>query len=147
MLSRPLHRLKPLACGGLRSMNEQTVRKPCRVLSLDGGGAKGFYTLGVLNEIEAMVKRPLYECFDLIFGTSTGSIIAALLALGYSVTDVHAIYKKYVPTVTANRRPATRSAALTRLAQEVFGKRTFGDVKTGIGIVATRWDFEKINNL
>lgn len=26
-----------------------------RVLTLDGGGAKGFYTLGVLKEIEAMV--------------------------------------------------------------------------------------------
>jgi predicted acylesterase/phospholipase RssA len=50
---------------------------PCRVLSLDGGGAKGFYTLGVLREIEA-----LWQSFDLIFGTSTGSIIAALLALG-----------------------------------------------------------------
>jgi len=29
---------------------------PCRVLSLDGGGAKGFYTLGVLKEIEAMLR-------------------------------------------------------------------------------------------
>lgn len=26
----------------------------CRILSLDGGGAKGFYTLGVLKEIEAL---------------------------------------------------------------------------------------------
>ena len=27
----------------------------CRILALDGGGAKGFYTLGVLKEIEAML--------------------------------------------------------------------------------------------
>jgi patatin-like phospholipase/acyl hydrolase len=52
---------------------------PFRVLSLDGGGAKGFYTLGVLAEIEAMLGKPLHSCFDLIFGTSTGAIIAALL--------------------------------------------------------------------
>jgi hypothetical protein len=44
-----------------------------RILSLDGGGAKGFYTLGVLKEIEGVLKCPLYQCFDLIFGTSTGS--------------------------------------------------------------------------
>jgi hypothetical protein len=28
----------------------------CRILSLDGGGAKGFYTLGVLKEIEGMLS-------------------------------------------------------------------------------------------
>lgn len=33
----------------------------CRILSLDGGGAKGFYTLGVLKEIEGMLKCPLYK--------------------------------------------------------------------------------------
>jgi patatin-like phospholipase/acyl hydrolase len=71
----------------------------CRVLSLDGGGAKGFYTLGALKEIEAMAGRPLFECFDLIFGTSTGSIIGALLALGYPVDQIHQLYKEYVPTI------------------------------------------------
>lgn len=58
------------------------IKKPYRILCLDGGGAKGFYTLGVLREIEGLVKQPLCERFDLIFGTSTGAIIAALLALG-----------------------------------------------------------------
>jgi patatin-like phospholipase/acyl hydrolase len=31
-----------------------------RILSLDGDGAKGFYTLGVLKEIEAMLNCPLH---------------------------------------------------------------------------------------
>ena len=56
--------------------------KPFRILSLDGGGAKGVYTLGVLKEIEALIGCPLWEHFDLVFGTSTGSIIAALTCLG-----------------------------------------------------------------
>jgi uncharacterized protein len=30
-----------------------------RILSLDGGGAKGFYTLGALKVIEALVGAPL----------------------------------------------------------------------------------------
>jgi patatin-like phospholipase/acyl hydrolase len=59
-------------------MVEFSAERPCRILSLDGGGAKGFYSLGVLREIEGMIKRPLCERFDLIFGTSTGAIIAAL---------------------------------------------------------------------
>ena len=65
----------------------------CRILSLDGGGAKGFYTLGVLKELEAMIKCPLYKRFDLVFGTSTGAIIACLVALGYEVDDIHELYR------------------------------------------------------
>ncbi len=115
----------------------------CHILSLDGGGAKGFYTLGVLKELEAMLGRPLCERFRLIFGTSTGAIIAALLALGYPVDEVHDLYKKHVPTIMGHRLPSHRSAALAHLAQTVFGIRTFADVKTDVGIVATRWQHEK----
>ena len=116
---------------------------PYRILSLDGGGAKGFYTIGVLKEIEALVGNPLYQCFDLIFGTSTGAIIAALLALGKSVDDIHKLYRDHVPTVMRQRTKGGRSAALAKLAEEVFGERMFTEVKTGVGIVATRWAFEK----
>jgi patatin-like phospholipase/acyl hydrolase len=70
---------------------------PCCVLSLDGGGAKGFYTLGVLHEVEALTGKPLCEGFGLIFGTSTGAIIAALLGLGCSVAVIHELYREYVP--------------------------------------------------
>ncbi len=123
--------------------NPPRPAETCRVLSLDGGGAKGFYTLGVLKEIEAMVGRPLWECFDLIFGTSTGGIIAALLALGHSVDEIHTLYKEHVPAIMRQRTAHKRSASLSHLAKTVFGARTFKDAKTGLGIVATRWEFEK----
>jgi predicted acylesterase/phospholipase RssA len=116
---------------------------PCRILSLDGGGAKGFYTLGVLKEIEAMVGQPLCEHFDLIFGTSTGSIIAALLALGYKVDEIHTLYQKHVPAIMRSRTPHGKSKALANLAKTIFGDRDFTHVKTGVGIVATRWLLEK----
>jgi predicted acylesterase/phospholipase RssA len=112
---------------------------PYRVLTLDGGGAKGFYTLGVLREIEGLVGTRLHEKFDLIFGTSTGAIIAAMLALGHSVDEIHALYKEHVVTVMACKTPADKTARLKALATEVFKEQTFEDVKTGIGIVATKW--------
>lgn len=115
----------------------------CRILALDGGGAKGFYTLGVLKEIEAMLGCPLYKRFDLIFGTSTGAIIAALLALGFQVDDIHDLYKKHVPAVMAKRRPSAKTKALAALAKTVFGDQTFEDVKTRVGIVATKWLTER----
>lgn len=59
--------------------------------------------------------------FDLIFGTSTGAIIAALLSLGYSVSDIYALYKQHVPTVMRHNTAAGRTKALDNLALEVFG--------------------------
>ena len=87
-----------------------------RVLCLDGGGAKGFYTLGALKEIEALVGCRLCDRFDLIYGTSTGAIIAALLGLGRSVDEVLALYRKHVVAVMARFLPSKKTAALERLS-------------------------------
>lgn len=126
-----------------RIMNQDNGERPCRILSLDGGGAKGFYTIGVLAQIEAMLKQPLSKHFDLIFGTSTGAIIAALLSLGYSVSEIHKLYKEHVPTVMKHNTASGRTKALDDLTREVFGERDFTHVKTGVGIVATHWHLEK----
>ncbi len=116
----------------------------CRILSLDGGGAKGFYTLGVLAQIEAMLNgKLLCEHFDLIFGTSTGAIIAALLSLGSKVADILSLYRQHVPTVMRNKTRVGKTEALARLATEVFADKDFTQVKTGVGIVATHWLLEK----
>jgi len=90
-----------------------------------------------------MIGRPLCERFDLIFGTSTGAIIAALLALGYKVDDIHRLYKEHVPVIMGRRTARGKSEALAHLTKTVFGDRSFTEVKTGVGIVATRWQFEK----
>src|ERR1700712_1972137 len=99
--------------------------RPYRILSLDGGGAKGFYTLGVLREIEALIGCPLCERFDLVFGTSTGAIIAALVALGYKVDEIHDLYKEHVPTVMRHKTLGGRSQALAELADKLFGQTMF----------------------
>jgi patatin-like phospholipase/acyl hydrolase len=114
-----------------------------RILSLDGGGAKGFYSLGVLREIEAMVGSRLHEKFDLIFGTSTGAIIGALLAIGNTVEEIHDLYKRYVPTVMQKKSADEKSAALAELADTVFEGAKFDAIKTGIGIVTTKWIVER----
>lgn len=124
-------------------MPESPSNITCNILSLDGGGAKGFYTLGILSEVEALLGRPLHEHFHLIFGTSTGAIIAALLATGRRVSEVQALYAEHVVKVMRPRSAAKKSAALEELAKAVFGEATFRDVKTGIGIVATRWATER----
>ncbi|MCF2491136.1 patatin-like phospholipase family protein [Dyadobacter sp. CY347] len=113
-----------------------------RILSLDGGGAKGFYSLGVLREIEAMFNCRLCEVFDLIYGTSTGSIIGSLLAAGKTVDEIHDSYKEFVPTIMRCKSAADKSNALSIAAAAIFENTTFSDFKTGVGVVATKWDLE-----
>ncbi|MGA2405870.1 MAG: patatin-like phospholipase family protein [Bacteroidales bacterium] len=74
-----------------------------RILSLDGGGIRGALTLGYLQKIENILrdrhkniispeKFRLYQYFDMIGGTSTGSIIAAALAIGLKVSEIKEKY-------------------------------------------------------
>src|SRR5208282_4279580 len=126
---------------------EQPPPKPAdalfRVLSLDGGGSKGVYTLGVLKEVEAMAGKPLCEVFDLVFGTSTGSIIAALIALGYRVSEIEALYFELIPQVMSKGTAMGRTNALKAQAEKVFQKRTFSDFRAPIGIVCANNDLER----
>ena len=70
-----------------------------RILTLDGGGIRGVFSLEVLARMEALLRveygRPdlvLADHFDLIAGTSTGAIIAAFLSWGEPVARVQALY-------------------------------------------------------
>ncbi|MGE5526991.1 MAG: patatin-like phospholipase family protein [Rhodospirillaceae bacterium] len=119
------------------------AEKLFRVLSLDGGGAKGFYTLGILREIESLIGCPIHERFDLIFGTSTGAIIAAMLALGKTVEEIIDLYTDHVPTVMKKTSANEKSAALASLSETIFGAARFEEVRTNVGIVATRWVIER----
>lgn len=79
--------------------------KQKRLLALDGGGILGVISLQILKTIEDDL-RPLSgkgdefrlrDFFDYIGGTSTGAIIAAGLALGFSVDELIAFYKEDGP--------------------------------------------------
>ncbi|WP_029618520.1 patatin-like phospholipase family protein [Pseudorhizobium marinum] len=116
---------------------------PYRILSLDGGGAKGFYTIGVLAEIEGLIGCRLHERFDLVFGTSTGAIIASMIALGMSIDEIYENYKTYVPEIMRLKTPHEKSAKLAELAEKIYGDAKFSDVKTAVGIVTTKWVIER----
>jgi predicted acylesterase/phospholipase RssA len=130
---------------GIELVEGRLANDKVRILSLDGGGAKGFYTLGALREIEALAGGvPLHKQFRLVFGTSTGSIIAALIAQGYKVEDIYKLYSKHVPKIMGHFLPGAKTRALQAAADEVFKKEGFDAFKSGIdvGIVATNYDTE-----
>ena len=85
---------------------------PKRILSLDGGGVRGLATLGLLKTVEdtlrARSSQPeqfrLSDYFDLIGGTSTGALMATLLALGETVDEITELYFEMCPQIFGGRR-------------------------------------------
>jgi patatin-like phospholipase/acyl hydrolase len=55
-------------------------KKRVRILSIDGGGIRGFLPAGLLAEIERRTGKPVSALFDLLAGTSTGGILVLALA-------------------------------------------------------------------
>lgn len=117
-----------------------TNNSELNILALDGGGSKGVYTLGVLKELELKLGGPLYKHFGLIYGTSTGSIIAALIGLGYTITEIETMYLNLIPKIMKYKTRYGKSKAMAEEAQKVFGNKKFEDFKTNIGIVALNFE-------
>ena len=139
---------------------------PKRILSLDGGGIRGALTLGYLKKIETILrekeKNPelvLSDYFDLIGGTSTGSIIAACLAVGMNVDEVVKMYMELGGKIFGKKRDWWKpwetlqylKAGYDYIALENSLKAVFGDIKlggpelkTGLAIVAKRADTNSV---
>src|SRR5688572_25357579 len=131
---------------------------PKRILALGGGGLRGILTLGILQKIEDTLRARhgaaadfrLCHYFDLIAGTSTGSIIAAMLGLGWSVDEIRQKYMKLGARVFHKSpfrfglmRAKYDEAALIEELKMVFGeKTTLGgpELKTGVLAVTKRLD-------
>ncbi len=64
-----------------------------RVLALDGGGVRGFYTALLLARLAEARPQWLADV-DFVAGTSTGAIIALGLAMGMGPRDIAAIYER-----------------------------------------------------
>lgn len=140
---------------------------PKRILALDGGGIRGALTLGYLKRIEDILLKQhgndpdfrLCDYFDLIGGTSTGSIIASCLAIGMKVEDITKMYfglggkifaKKYrwwnVFEVGDFIKGSYDHVPLETELQNVFGNITLESdkIRTGLCIVAKRADTNSV---
>jgi patatin-like phospholipase/acyl hydrolase len=74
---------------------------PRKLLACDGGGIRGIISIEILAQIEAELRKTtgksdlvLADYFDYVGGTSTGAIIATLIALGFSIDQARDFYIK-----------------------------------------------------
>jgi hypothetical protein len=87
--------------GGVTWKPRQPGQKGLRILCLDGGGTRGVYTIAIMKELmERIGTRYPHEVFDMVCGTSTGAIIAALLVIKkVSIDEVEKVYDELLSRV------------------------------------------------
>lgn len=132
--------------------------KTIRILSLDGGGLRGVVPLTILAEVEKRLspKRELWECFDLVAGTSTGGLLSCALTMRdknsgtkkakYTIEDILKVYTERgkeifpKPNWFGNLfhkaadifRPTFGEAGIAKVFHDVVGDSRISDCLTNI---------------
>src|SRR5688500_19321049 len=87
-----------------------------RILSIDGGGARGMIPAVILKEIESRSGKRISQLFDRICGTSTGAILACALA---------------APEKVGKREPMFKASEIVeiyrKLGKSIFSRGSFSD--------------------
>ena len=130
-------------------------KKYINILSLNGGGARGLFTINVLAEIERIIEEKTGEkdiragdYFDLITGTSIGGILALGLASRKSARELEAVFQEKAPLIFPPRsrwfkkfrtafQPLYNSRPLRQAVIEMIGEdTTFNDLDRRVMIPA-----------
>ena len=64
------------------------------ILAVDGGGTRGIFAAQMLAKIEGVFGRRIKDSFDLLAGTSTGSIIAGAAAIGIPMEEIVGLFER-----------------------------------------------------
>ncbi len=121
------------------------MSKAFRILAIDGGGFRGVYSAYLLKRIEETYGMDWQKDFDLIAGTSTGSIIAAGLACGMSAADILDFYEKHGKRIFTKRwfckiglfGSRYHNGYLKGILKEVLGDRKLNEITVPLILPAT----------
>ncbi|XP_064478597.1 85/88 kDa calcium-independent phospholipase A2-like isoform X2 [Ornithodoros turicata] len=106
-----------------RRENPQQKKQSGRVLCLDGGGIRGLIIIRELISLEMVLGCPIMECFDWVAGTSTGGVLALLLACGKTPRRCLQLYFGLKDKVFIGSRPHDADS-LERFLQREMGENT-----------------------
>ena len=112
------------------------------ILSVDGGGMRGMIPIAMLAELEQMTGKTCQQMFDMVAGTSTGSVIAAGLGVGLTASEIlEQIYRTRLPQAFASQN------ALMYLRYVLNGLRHLYDMQPFIDALAPLAMGKKIRDL
>ncbi len=123
------------------------MNKELKVLTLDGGGVRGYLSAKILANIEQLLNEAnneninIGQRFDLIAGTSTGGIIACALSIGKSAKEIFNLYETLIPEVFIPQNNGIfqskySSEILKEKLDDILGRNTLADVITDLCITS-----------
>ena len=113
-----------------------TSERPLVALALGGGGARGFAHVGVIKALEASGVVP-----DIVTGSSSGAIVAALYAAGYSAAELERVAVDLEQTALVDfslfGKGWVRGEALQDFVNRAVGNRPIERLTRPFAVVAT----------
>lgn len=105
-------------------------------VAFGGGGARGYYHLGVLKRLLEMGHIP-----KMVSGTSVGAIVAAYYGQGFTVEEILQAFEHLTLKDFLGRRFSKEylvdSLPLRKILEETFRVQAFEELKVPVKIVAT----------
>ncbi len=125
-----------------------------RILTLDGGGIRGIVTVAFLKQLEATLREMtgrkhlvLADVFDLVAGTSVGSMLATMIALGSEAAEMEVIFRQIAPKIFDGRMTLLgqrrfNATPLVNAVRSIVKNESLDSekLKTGLCIIAKRVD-------
>lgn len=71
------------------------IKLPTKVITIDGGGIRGLYTIELIKAIEHHMNGTIADHAHVFSGTSTGAIISCGLAAGKSLDMIENLYENH----------------------------------------------------
>ncbi len=115
-----------------------------KILSIDGGGIKGIFATKILALIEAKLNIKIHDTFDLIVGTSTGSIVAGTVAIDSDLAQLVDDYSEKAPEIFQKQwnlcglfRSKYNNHHLEIFLHQKFKEKKLGEIKKPLILNAT----------
>jgi uncharacterized protein len=116
-----------------------------KMLTIDGGGLRGIYPAYILLKLKELTGFDPVRDVDLLAGTSTGSIIAAGLAIGKPIEEIVELYEVKGREIFAGKKFSVDGMykskyskdALRSVLHEQMGDITMGEIKKPLLIPTT----------
>jgi cGAMP-activated phospholipase len=139
-----------------RSAAVPTSRRT-QVLALSGGGYRGLYTAHFLAAVEESFRLRIARRFDLVIGTSIGSLIAAALAVDVPARAIAAKIIEHGPRIFPNagskatlakqyaweapyRQGPVRAAVLDTIGEDA-ARTPLSEIKASLAICAVNFTY------